>query len=558
MTLTGKISVSDRVALGATQTGMAAPSYASIPLSSVASAAAANTIANANYAQVWNWDTLSTQTALTLGSGSMTTGSVLAVTSSYNNVSATGAVTDLTTTGTSSAAIPLRVNNAGTGLSFRVNDDGTTTDTTPFSIDASGNTGIGTATPAMKLDVADAIKIGSSQFGCITATKGAIRYNSTNNNFDYCGGSTPAWTAFASGVTPGGSDQQVQINNNGVLYASTGLTFSSSTGLLNVTGKVGVSDRVSFGTQTGLAAPAYPTTALSSISSATGGNTLANGANSQVWNWDSLTTTNAMTMASSTVTTGSVLSVSGTTNSGAATGNVLKIQVNGASSALVPLMIVNTGAGLSFRVNDDGTSTDSTPFVVDASGNVGIQKTTPAAALDVVGNIQYTGTITDVSDIRLKTDIVPLDNRGSMLGQLGQVKTYSFVMKDDAKKQVEFGVMAQELEKTFPELVHTADDKMATKSVNYVGLIAPMIKAGQELEAENKQMKAELAALKAQQDEMKTAMNDIQKDMKGMKAHTGYGINKAGMDGWMMLLIGAVIGGNVILFAAGIARRRKA
>ena len=36
----------------------------------------------------------------------------------------------------------------------------------------------------------------------------------------------------------------------------------------------------------------------------------------------------------------------------------------------------------------------------------------------------------------------------------------------------------EEIEKIFPELVKTAEDEMGTKSVNYVGLIAPMIEAG--------------------------------------------------------------------------------
>ena len=102
-------------------------------------------------------------------------------------------------------------------------------------------------------------------------------------------------------------------------------------------------------------------------------------------------------------------------------------------------------------------------------------------------------------------------------------------MKDDAKKQVEFGVMAQELEKIFPELVRTAPDEMGTKSVNYVGLIAPMIEAGKELEAQNKALQAEITALKAQQGEMTEALNAISNDIKGLKAHTGYGIGKAQM-----------------------------
>ena len=38
--------------------------------SGLTNAAATKTLANANYAQVWNWDTLATGTALTLGSSS--------------------------------------------------------------------------------------------------------------------------------------------------------------------------------------------------------------------------------------------------------------------------------------------------------------------------------------------------------------------------------------------------------------------------------------------------------------------------------------------------------
>ena len=38
---------------------------------------------------------------------------------------------------------------------------------------------------------------------------------------------------------------------------------------------------------------------------------------------------------------------------------------------------------LALRVNDDGTFTDSTPFVVDESGNVGIGTTSPISLLDL-------------------------------------------------------------------------------------------------------------------------------------------------------------------------------
>jgi len=46
-------------------------------LDQILAATATNTIANANYAQVWNWDTLTTQTALRIASSSLTSGSLL-------------------------------------------------------------------------------------------------------------------------------------------------------------------------------------------------------------------------------------------------------------------------------------------------------------------------------------------------------------------------------------------------------------------------------------------------------------------------------------------------
>ncbi len=60
----------------------------------------------------------------------------------------------------------LTLTNTTSGLSFRVNDE--TSDTTPFVIDASGNVGIGTATPGAKLDIGGAASIISNTSGDIT------------------------------------------------------------------------------------------------------------------------------------------------------------------------------------------------------------------------------------------------------------------------------------------------------------------------------------------------------------------------------------------------------
>ena len=64
--------------------------------------------------------------------------------------------------------------------------------------------------------------------------------------------------------------------------------------------------------------------------------------------------------------------------------------VNSPTSAV---RINQTGAGSSFVV-EDSSNPDSTPFIIDASGNVGIGKTTPAVLFDVAGVGAFSGALT--------------------------------------------------------------------------------------------------------------------------------------------------------------------
>jgi hypothetical protein len=179
-----------------------------------------------------------------------------------------------------------------------------------------------------------------------------------------------------------------------------------------------------------------------------------------------------------------------------------------------------------------------------SSGEIGIGTVSPTQALDVVGNIQHSGVIIDASDRRLKKDITPLD-AGTVLERLAQVDTYSFRMKDDPMEQIEFGVIAQELEEAFPELVITSDDEMQTKHVNYIGLIAPLVEATNSLRTENETLKAEMAAKEDRMAAIEARMASFENDLDGMKVHTGYGFTKASIGALMLLML--ILSGGLIV-----------
>ena len=92
------------------------------------------------------------------------------------------------------------------------------------------------------------------------------------------------------------------------------------------------------------------------------------------------------------------------------------------------------------------------------------------------GNATLTGTLTQLSDSRLKTSIYPLQNT---LSKVLQLNGYSYKWKDsnrDSSKQI--GMLAQEVQQLFPQLV--SEDENGLLSVNYSGLIPLLISSIKE------------------------------------------------------------------------------
>ncbi len=95
-----------------------------------------------------------------------------------------------------------------------------------------------------------------------------------------------------------------------------------------------------------------------------------------------------------------------------------------------------------------------------------------------------------ISDARLKENAVPLSGA---LDKLGRINGYTYNWKDTGKKSM--GIMAQEVEKEFPDIVST-DEKTGLKSVQYGNLVAPLIEAIKEQQQQIDTLKKEIEELK--------------------------------------------------------------
>ena len=136
-------------------------------------------------------------------------------------------------------------------------------------------------------------------------------------------------------------------------------------------------------------------------------------------------------------------------------------------------------------------STENTAFVI---GN-GADADNRSDALTVLfdGTTTIAGDLSINSDARLKANIISL---GSTLAKVLQIDGKSYTMKKDDNKKQKIGVLAQDIEKVFPELVSESN---GVKSVNYQGLVPVLINAlkAQQTEIEIlKQQQAEIDELK--------------------------------------------------------------
>ncbi|AEP10671.1 tail fiber domain-containing protein [Micavibrio aeruginosavorus] len=608
-------------------------------ISGLTSATATKTINNTTYTQSWGWNGITTQNGLEIGSSTLTSGTLLGV--SVSNTSSTGQA--------------LGVINAGTGTNaMAIYGEASGSSGTTYGIYGRSNstTGRGVYGEAAATTGANYGVFGTTASTSGTGVRGsATAATGTNYGGLFASASTTGYGIFAETTAATGANYGGYFSNAsttgyglyGLAYATTGANYgvygrsASSTGYggyfinTHASGGWGVYSADDIG----LAANMYlnwgttrgsggygirdnagtiecknsggawancvqTSLALSALTAATAANTINNAANTQTWQWNSMTTGDGMVITSSSVTSGQVLTVSATNtantgqsiyasnNSTANNASALYGYASGASGAHNAVAGVNnstTGRGVVGNATATSGATTGVYGVVsstagkaihgnavattganyggyfesDSTGGTGIfAYATATSGVTAGGSFTTASPLSravtanaaattgenygvygrsgsssgfgiyceaaanangcggnrawyNASDERLKKDIVPL-SADEGLAAIMQLNPVHYKWRDaQAEDQSEMGFIAQEVEQVLPELVGIGPDTEITsedgaketiedaKSMSYATVVVPLVKAVQELKAENDELRARLEKLEAQQ-----------------------------------------------------------
>lgn len=122
------------------------------------------------------------------------------------------------------------------------------------------------------------------------------------------------------------------------------------------------------------------------------------------------------------------------------------------------------------------------------------------------GNGYLNGNLIQTSDKRLKKNFLPITNS---LSNIYKLNGYQFNWIEEARsRDLQTGLIAQEVQKIFPELVQT--DEKGFLSVNYIGLVPHLIEAVKELRDENNSLKNNHKTLASRLDKIEALLISIQ------------------------------------------------
>ena len=218
------------------------------------------------------------------------------------------------------------------------------------------------------------------------------------------------------------------------------------------------------------------TIASANNSTAMGANSTASGEVSTAMGYATIASGSTSTaMGLGTTASGDISTAIGKATIASDYGSLVIGQYNFSGSSVTNSATLFDLENTAFVIGNGNLGSLSDAFKVNFNGD-----TTISNNLKVMGDVEVQ------SDARLKSNIVSL---GATLFKLLQIDGKSYTMKKDESEKQKIGVLAQDIEKVFPELISESN---GVKSVNYQGLIPVLINA-----------------LKEQQSEIETYRNDV-------------------------------------------------
>lgn len=158
-------------------------------------------------------------------------------------------------------------------------------------------------------------------------------------------------------------------------------------------------------------------------------------------------------------------------------------------SLIAGLTDVGVDRRIPFFTGSTGALTTTPGFIVSGSSvGINLDETNDIPIdyeLTVSGSIKATGTVIQGSDMRYKENISPIPFALDKISSIEGVN-YNRIGED----KLEAGFIAQELEKTIPEVVY--EDNKGYLGVNYSGVIPYLVEAIKELQEELKDLKSKI------------------------------------------------------------------
>ncbi len=192
----------------------------------------------------------------------------------------------------------------------------------------------------------------------------------------------------------------------------------------------------------------------------------------------------------------------------------------------VRLFTEQGAGGTGMELTQDGAS-DGTAWQVLEDTNKNFMVVHPGTATGLFlypnGSVTISGTLAQNSDQRLKTNIQSL-GASSSLAAIDQLNPVTFNWIDpEAATTTQFGFIAQDVKKIFPNLVSvgvsTTKTPGGTLSLDYDGLIAPMVKAIQEQQSQIQKQQSEIDALQQQNETLQQDNIMLQKEIEALQSN---------------------------------------